>query len=195
VKQLKIRDDPELVWKIYAGMCSFVSQIAQKSDIFTDLIQSIFSFDWNMDLKIVVAFINLLCQLISADAVFLIQSLRIVVKGFLIKLPTESQGMPIGEVHRIFREKRMRLHQCLRNMITMVPTGQAELLPILAANFPYKRSGQEATVSYVTQVLHVCEYLPLLQPKLLELVIEKCLEIDVEIVIEDTGEVWKLFLK
>jgi RNA polymerase I-specific transcription initiation factor RRN3 len=38
-------------------------------------------------------------------------------------------------------------------------------------------------------LLHICDYLPIIQAKILDLIIGKCLEIDVEIVIEDSGEV------
>jgi RNA polymerase I-specific transcription initiation factor RRN3 len=42
---------------------------------------------------------------------------------------------------------------------------------------------------FVSQALKICEYVPSLQQRILDLIVSKCLEIDVEIVIEDTGEV------
>ena len=38
-------------------------------------------------------------------------------------------------------------------------------------------------------MLKICSYFPIIQNKILDLIIEKCLEIDVEIVIEDSGEI------
>jgi len=43
-------------------------------------------------------------------------------------------------------------------------------------------------VNYARQILVVVEYVPSLREKALGLIIEKCLEIDVEIKIEDTGK-------
>jgi RNA polymerase I specific transcription initiation factor RRN3 len=39
------------------------------------------------------------------------------------------------------------------------------------------------------QLLRICRYYPMIQERILDLIISKCLEIDVEIVIEDSGEV------
>ena len=41
----------------------------------------------------------------------------------------------------------------------------------------------------MNQLIKICSYIPVLQQKILSLIIGKCLELDVEIVIEDTGEV------
>ncbi len=42
---------------------------------------------------------------------------------------------------------------------------------------------------FVTQLLRVCMYRPSLQLRMLDIIIVRCLEIDVEIVIEETGSV------
>lgn len=44
-------------------------------------------------------------------------------------------------------------------------------------------------MEYATQLLQICQYEPMLQSKVLELIVAKCLEMDVEIVIEESGEV------
>ena len=44
-------------------------------------------------------------------------------------------------------------------------------------------------MEYVAQLLTICEYLPHHQPKILDLIIKRCIEIDVDIVIEDSGVV------
>jgi RNA polymerase I-specific transcription initiation factor RRN3 len=70
-----------------------------------------------------------------------------------------------------------------------VPTGQPELFPVIADAFPHKRFPQNVQCEFVSQALKICEYVPYLQQRILDLIVSKCLEIDVEIVIEDTGEV------
>ena len=58
---------------------------------------------------------------------------------------------------------------------------------MLISCFPHKRFSKGILSEYVAQVLRVTEYLPSMQESVLDLVVGRCLEIDVEIVIEDTG--------
>lgn len=86
------------------------------------------------------------------------------------------------------RQNMVRIHRCIRNLLTAVPTGQCELFPILASAFPHKRFDLHILESYVKELFSICEYFPGIEENVLNLVISKCLEIDVEIVIEETGE-------
>ena len=87
------------------------------------------------------------------------------------------------------RERGDRIHKTLQGLVRLAPTGQAELHPVLEACFPHKRFSKGILSEYVAQILLVTEYLPSMQESVLDLVVSRCLEIDVEIVIEDTGEV------
>jgi hypothetical protein len=127
--------------------------------------------------------------------------------------PTSKASNQKDALKLKLRKRQRVLHKTLSSIMALVPTGYyieifgnniyislglfianfsglSELIPVLTANFPYKRHSQEVLSGYVNQLLFVCEYLPLLQPKILELIMQKCLEIDVEIVIEDSGEVF-----
>lgn len=70
----------------------------------------------------------------------------------------------------------------------LVPSGQRKLFKILAESFPHKRFGKEIIATYVSQLLYMCEYIPSIQPMILDLVLQRALELDVEIIIEDSGE-------
>jgi hypothetical protein len=79
------------------------------------------------------------------------------------------------------------LHATLKGVVALAPAGQSELCAVLADFFPYKLMPAAVQQQYVSQLLTVCQYLPHFQPKILELIISKCLEIDVDIVIEEGG--------
>ena len=142
------------------------------------MLASIFSYDWKMEKKVNFAFLNVLCHLISANSIYLIPTLKMIVKN-LTSLPSSANNNNV--------ELKNILHEALRLSISMVPTGLNEIPPILQSNFPYKRQPVENIVGYAEELLFICEYLPVLQQKVIDLIIEKCLEIDVEIVIEDSG--------
>lgn len=97
--------------------------------------------------------------------------------------------MFIETVEEGLLERRQLIHRAIRNIILHVPTGRSVLYPILVEYFPHKRFSRNVQTEYVTQLLYICSYEPMLQANILELIFTKCLEMDVEIVIEDTGEV------
>jgi len=185
VEQLKSRSDPDLLWKIFLGLVSSVSFLTQRPEDYSDLIHNLFSYNWMMQKKINVAFMNLINHLISANSVYFIPALQLVVKS-LVNLssfvPEKSSGAIADEVRSI-------LHRTLRHAVTLVPTGIVEVIPVLSFNFPFRRQSAETISGYVAELLQICEYMPVLQIKILELIVDKCLEIDVEIIVEDSGEV------
>jgi len=96
----------------------------------------------------------------------------------------------LSEAHaENLRARTFRIHRAIHALIHLVPSGQARLMGVLSSKFPHKRFSKDIIAFYVSQVLYICEYLPAVQPRVLDLVVEHALEMDVEIVIEDSGEV------
>jgi hypothetical protein len=180
VDQLRTRNDPEMLWKIYLGLVSSVSHLTQRPEDYSDLIQSLFLYNWVMETKINIAFMNLINHLISANSVYFIPTIQMVVRSMVVV--SSSTGVASDEVRAI-------LHRMLKNAVILVPTGIVEVLPVLASNFPFRRQSAEIISGYCSELLKICDYMPVMQTRILELIIDKCLEIDVEIVIEDSGEV------
>lgn len=81
------------------------------------------------------------------------------------------------------------MHQAIAKILQHVPTGQQTLFTILENIFPHKRFTRNILTDFVSHLLKMCDYLPLLQHRIFDLIIRKCLEMDVEIVIEDSGDV------
>lgn len=74
-----------------------------------------------------------------------------------------------------------RLHTLLRMLISLVPTLSPSLSPLLTQHFPSKREPRFAQICYIDNLLAVTEYCPALSEDILGLVIERALNIDVEI--------------
>lgn len=77
----------------------------------------------------------------------------------------------------------------LCTMMRLVPKGRSDLFPIIAARFPFWKADKQVLKWYCIQSFHILDYLPAIRKDLLELVIDKCLEIDVNIKIDENGEV------
>lgn len=147
------------------------------------------------------AYASLLGNLVSANAIFLLPSLQNLVKNLTVISDYSNDAADSSPKPEISSDGRTspdaisvsdnvgRIHRAIFGVISLAPSGQAELFSLLAQRFPYKLSAKNAQCDYVTQLLRICEYLPVLQGRILELIVMKCIEIDVEIIVEDSGEV------
>ena len=81
-----------------------------------------------------------------------------------------------------------RIHVMLCNILRIVPRSNSDLYPIIASKFPFWLKDKEILVWYTTQSFKVLEYLPTIRQGLFELLIDKCVEIDVNIFIKDNGD-------
>jgi RNA polymerase I-specific transcription initiation factor RRN3 len=76
----------------------------------------------------------------------------------------------------------------LYNIVRLIPKSASDVFPIIASGFPFYSWNKEILVWYVAQCLRVQEYLPSIRQQFLELLIDRCLEIDVNIFIKDNGD-------
>ena len=88
-----------------------------------------------------------------------------------------------------YQQKQNRIHRSIQNIVHIVPTALLELFPICQEYFPHKRHNVLIQTEYISQMLALCANFPSLQLKIFDVIVAKCLEIDVEIVIEESGEV------
>jgi len=115
----------------------------------------------------------------------------IVVDGATTKKESNPQiGDDDKEKKRLIKQKQnSRLHGTLFKILHLVPKGKSELFPIVSSCFPFKLIPLQKQIHYVKQCFLLLQYVPTLQQQLFELVIDKCLEMDVEIRIGNDGVV------
>ena len=73
------------------------------------------------------------------------------------------------------------------NILRLVPKSNSDVYPIIASKFPFWLRDKETLVWYTSQSFKVLDYLPSIRQRLFELLIDKCVEIDVNIFIKDSG--------
>lgn len=120
------------------------------------------------------AHLHLLVAMVSANSVFLTPAMNAIWR----LIQTEASS-----------ERSIRLHAALSTLLRLVPKGNTELFPVLASHFPFRTKPRSELEWYTRQCLVVTKYAPVIHHQLLELLVDKCLEIDVEIKIEDGGNV------
>mmetsp|Transcript_19736 Transcript_19736/g.29298 ORF Transcript_19736/g.29298 Transcript_19736/m.29298 type:complete len:725 (+) Transcript_19736:91-2265(+) len=137
--------------------------------------------------KLTDAYFHLVIAIISSNSTFLIPGLTALWKLIILhSSKMEIQGEIVTEA---MKKKRLTYaHATIANVLRLAPRATVELQSIIAANFPF-RSAPNIT-DYVQQSLLVVQgYAPLLESEILGIIVDKALEMDVEIKIKDDGDV------
>jgi hypothetical protein len=86
-------------------------------------------------------------------------------------------------------QRNSRLHGALSKTLHLVPKGHSEIFTVIASDFPFKLAPLLKQACYVKHCFIVLNYVPTIRQNILEICIDKCLEIDVEIRIAQDGNV------
>lgn len=129
--------------------------------------------------KTVEEFIEFLTSLVSAQTYYLRACLRMIVKLFLPGV--SKDGHLKTEDSEDLDKKFCHAHEALQAVLEVVPVVPQFLIPVLSENFPYMKKPTIFQASYVKNLLQITKYLPDLRSKILELVIDNLITIDVEI--------------
>ena len=87
-------------------------------------------------------------------------------------------------IHRVHR-----IHGMLFNVLRLVPKANSDLYSIIESKFPFWLRDKDVLVWYANQSFKVLDYLPCIRRRIFGLLIDKCVEIDVNIFIKDNGDV------
>eukprot|EP00522_Entomoneis_paludosa_P019006 CAMPEP_0172445144 /NCGR_PEP_ID=MMETSP1065-20121228/5075_1 /TAXON_ID=265537 /ORGANISM="Amphiprora paludosa, Strain CCMP125" /LENGTH=793 /DNA_ID=CAMNT_0013195941 /DNA_START=75 /DNA_END=2456 /DNA_ORIENTATION=- len=86
-------------------------------------------------------------------------------------------------------EKTSRIHAAIATVLRLCPSGKDEMIDIIESKWPHRTADKQRLITNAKQVLLVTGYIPDIQNQLVEMLIDRCLELDVEIKISDNGEV------
>ncbi|KAJ2931731.1 hypothetical protein H1R20_g5334, partial [Candolleomyces eurysporus] len=104
------------------------------------------------------------------------------VLGLTSSLPSTSTPPPTKPLTR--RTIYDRLHYLLAHILSLIPTLPSALQPFLIKHFPHKRQNQFAQLTYIRNILKVSTYCPELSDKILATIVDRAIQIDVEIQVE-----------
>lgn len=137
-----------------------------------------FSYKWQSDKRVSIAVVFFIGHIISSDVTFAIPAFEKLVSNFCAMSGTISV------------EASDFIHRTIRGILNLSPASFCQLPSILIKSFPHKRFSLTTQSIFVSELLKMCSYSnSQIQFAILDLIVSKCLEIDVEIVIEDGGEV------
>ncbi|KAF8927092.1 hypothetical protein BGZ58_010640 [Dissophora ornata] len=148
----------------------------------TALIDAMLQIDWVVQDAVFVQYYMLfLGNVVSAHAFYVVPAQSMLVK----KLTTRYRPSYAENAPTVSREIQFdRVHQALKYILDLIPTGPTSLFPLLAAEFPHKRESISAHITYVKNIIRVLNYAPVLRTQILGVIIDKVIQIDVEIQVE-----------
>jgi len=147
------------------------------------------------------AYLNLVVALVSANSVFLTPAINMLWRCIqnTDAITTEDRQLILSKRVETKEEtevmidqqfqKNSRLHGALSKILHLVPKGHSEIFSVIASDFPFKLAALPRQACYVKHCFIVLNYVPTIRKKILELCVDKCLEIDVEIRIAQDGNV------
>ncbi|KAH9055594.1 RNA polymerase I-specific transcription initiation factor RRN3 [Lactarius vividus] len=152
------------------------------------LIEAIARLPWmTMDSSLVKTYTSFIEILVSARPEYLSLVLGRIALGFTYQsgLQALEAGLPECSVAPLTRRRVYdRIHYLLRHLLALVPTLPSTLRPFLVQNFPHKRQSQASQITYIRNMLRITEYCPEMADGLLSTIIDRAIQIDVEIQVE-----------
>ncbi|GAA5846646.1 hypothetical protein JCM5353_000745 [Sporobolomyces roseus] len=160
------------------ALTSVVSKLDQSHE---PLVETILAVPWaTTEESFVAAYMRFIGALVSARTEWLKAVLDKCVKGFKYRSPY-TLASPAALPHLTRRLIYSRIHSLLRLLLSLIPTLSPSLSPLLALHFPSKREVRAAQICYIDNLLSLTEYCSALAEDVLTLVVERALNIDVEI--------------
>lgn len=180
-----------------ASVSSLRSLLAALSHVVSDLdrshaklVESIFALPWtSMDESFAQMWIKFVCSLVSARSEWLSVILTKATKALSYRLEwlpyqfaDESGKRSVSTLKR--KQVYERVHLLIRSLLSVVPTLPGVLGPLLVQFLPHKMVHRSDQLVYVRNVLHVSEYCAELSEAILGAVIDRAIQLDVEIQVE-----------
>lgn len=152
------------------------------------LVEAIVNLPWTtMDNAFVKSYTTFIGMLVSARPEYLSLVLGTITRGFTHQsgLQALDSSLPEGSSRPLTRRVVYeRQHYLLRHLLSLIPTLPSTLQPLLLSNFPHKRQSQVAQITYIRNLLQVMDYCPELADRILATIVDRALQIDVEIQVE-----------
>lgn len=154
--------------------------VTELSREFEDLVAVLLKLDWpSRDVCVVREYQSLLLGLVCAHTYYLRASLRMLVKHFAPSIVKSDAEEVSDEVRQNQEATFLNVHMVLKAILDSVPMSSTILMPLLHDLFPYIGKPVFVQESFVRNLLQITGYLPNARQKILELIIDRMLKLDV----------------
>ncbi|EJD01473.1 RNA polymerase I-specific transcription initiation factor RRN3 [Fomitiporia mediterranea MF3/22] len=171
------------------GYLTALTHVVSKLDrAHFSLVDAIVSMPWTtMDSAFVKTYISFVGMLVSARPEYLTLVLERAAQSLTYYSARKALDSGFAESSSSPLTRRIvydRVHSLVAQLLELIPTLPSALYPLLARNFPHKRQREAEHVTYIRNLLRLSDYCPELWDRILGLVVDRTLQIDVEIQVE-----------
>ncbi|KAJ3090535.1 hypothetical protein HK102_003425 [Quaeritorhiza haematococci] len=141
------------------------------------IVDAVLTIDWVTSQRedLVLSYHSLLENLVSAHSFYFTAVVKMLI-GLLRCDDYRRQD--------ICNQVSNRVHTILRSLVSLIPTGPSTMLPMITNNFPHKSESLHVHVNYLDNILKMIDYVPVLRNSILSIIIDRVLQIDVEIQVD-----------
>eukprot|EP01098_Paradermamoeba_levis_P015850 TRINITY_DN828_c0_g3_i2.p1 TRINITY_DN828_c0_g3~~TRINITY_DN828_c0_g3_i2.p1 ORF type:complete len:666 (+),score=208.21 TRINITY_DN828_c0_g3_i2:67-2064(+) len=181
------RAPPASLAMLFHSLTKFVSAFRQD---FSELVSVVLAFKWSPEHdEVNERYCDFLVSLVSCNQYYLQVVMERLVLDFLPMLHFEGGHGPRSPEELNVSEKRSQYsHKTLSRILALAPISGQILINILTSRFPYRKMDVETHTFYTKNLIQIISYFPMLRDRILLLIVEKLVQIDVEIKLDDDEE-------
>eukprot|EP00026_Physarum_polycephalum_P006076 Phypoly_transcript_06117.p1 GENE.Phypoly_transcript_06117~~Phypoly_transcript_06117.p1 ORF type:complete len:564 (-),score=86.10 Phypoly_transcript_06117:62-1753(-) len=139
--------------------------------------------EWTASESSAQEFLDCIVNLVTYNGCYLPSCFQILVQGFIPKLNRNSDfDLELSD------KVSHLIHETLRKIVTLIPLSLPILGSALKERFPHKRNNSEEMFAYLKNLLLVSYYAPSLIESLITTAVDRLIQIDVDIKLEDIPE-------
>lgn len=176
LSQCKIKDDELL---------NIIQETSQSIPLikssYNSFIEALFSINWLKKSPVLITeFHNLIVDILAARSEFLVYIVTKIV-GWLVPEGEDAEDWEDGEPSLKLQAKLTLVHDLLKRLLEVIPMISLTIKRQLISSFPYYKKPNFITLGYIHNLLWILEYYPNFKSDLLELILQKIVNIDINI--------------
>ncbi|KAF0687375.1 Aste57867_20898 [Aphanomyces stellatus] len=216
LSKLETTSDDEERRQVYLVLPRCISILTKDLDAYHELIHRIYTFDFLASAPIIEAYIRLITHFVTAHTSFLQPTIHMLVRNFLrVPRPAATTPTPVqikstiarrisvgaslgvpqpsaadldAQFEASLQRRFAAVHVAFEKVLQLVPASIHHVFHCLCDHFPHKRLETPFQLSYLTNLFQLTTYAKGLQERVLGLVVEKLVAIDVEIKLDSSEE-------
>ncbi|KAI0890412.1 RNA polymerase I-specific transcription initiation factor RRN3 [Annulohypoxylon maeteangense] len=163
--------------KVYlVSLASFSPRLGRSCD---GIVKSVLQCQWlGQDEQFAKIYVQFLAALVSAQGARLTQVLSSIIERFTDSRPSD---WAIPNYPTVSRDVAMeRLHVAIRYLLQLFPSTKPVLEHLISSKYPFHDESKRMHIAYVDNLLKLRSYCPDLRAEIMDLVVSRLVQIDVE---------------
>lgn len=159
------------------------------ADAHYELVETILRLPWREDAQLASAVCEFVQDLVTASASFLRACVTALVESFLVPESQVTQLEPEaedaeGSASSIQEQISQHVHVALQGILHACPLAISHLQDAIKDHFPHSRRDVKCHHVFLGGVLKLLTYAPTLRPRMLHLIMERLVDLDVQITLQ-----------